>query len=552
MVRTWAEKEMRNLKRLASVGIACPVPHLLKSHVLVMDFLGVKGWCAPRLKDASLTQEQSMECYISIVIDMRRMYHECNLVHGDLSEYNVLWHEEKPVIIDVSQSVEQAHPFSSEFLRKDITNITDFFAKKNLNILTKTELFEFIIDKYLLVDNNLNSHNNNSIIPVEVIKEKLVSLLYKKFYDIDKINSNSINTNAVFQQNNDSNNDNNNNNINNNNNTLSKSILSSDNIINYNFENNNNINFENNDKKNSNNDNYNNSNNDDENKADVDEAVFLRTFIPTSLNDFSNPQQEMERIMNGQRESVYEKVVRNMLGGNSNNNNNNFNSLNINENLDNCVTYKNVIKKNKKNNNSINNNNNSDNVLNTEDVFVDVESFDEEKNKKQPDNDNDTNYTNNNNNNNNRKVEYSIPKQFLLKSKKEKQIENNINNDDNENMTQNNENINDDNTDNNKNNSNNKNDIVDNNNNNDNNSDNNSNEDDDDSNSEDDNSYNSSIDENGKYRKQLPSRQDAERRKKEKEARKELRKTSKSEKAEKRKNKIPKHVKKRAMKSGKK
>jgi hypothetical protein len=187
MVRTWAEKEMRNLKRLASVGIACPVPHLLKSHVLVMDFLGVKGWCAPRLKDASLTQEQSMECYISIVIDMRRMYHECNLVHGDLSEYNVLWHEEKPVIIDVSQSVEQAHPFSSEFLRKDITNITDFFAKKNLNILTKTELFEFIIDKYLLVDNNLNSHNNNSIIPVEVIKEKLVSLLYKKFYDIDKL-----------------------------------------------------------------------------------------------------------------------------------------------------------------------------------------------------------------------------------------------------------------------------------------------------------------------------------------------------------------------------
>ena len=46
------------------------------------------------------------------------MYHECNLVHGDLSEYNILWHDGRPVIIDVSQSVEHAHPFATEFLRK--------------------------------------------------------------------------------------------------------------------------------------------------------------------------------------------------------------------------------------------------------------------------------------------------------------------------------------------------------------------------------------------------------------------------------------------------
>lgn len=51
MVRTWAEKEMRNLKRLAAVGIPCPTPRLLKQHVLIMDFLGNDGWCAPRLKE---------------------------------------------------------------------------------------------------------------------------------------------------------------------------------------------------------------------------------------------------------------------------------------------------------------------------------------------------------------------------------------------------------------------------------------------------------------------------------------------------------------------
>ena len=106
MVKTWAEKEMRNLKRLHTAGIPCPQPYLLKSHVLVMDFLGNDGWCSPRLKDVTLTQDESIFAYICLIADVRRMYHVCNLVHGDLSEYNILWHQRRPVIIDVSQSVE--------------------------------------------------------------------------------------------------------------------------------------------------------------------------------------------------------------------------------------------------------------------------------------------------------------------------------------------------------------------------------------------------------------------------------------------------------------
>ena len=49
---------------------------------------------------------------------------------GDLSEYNLLWHEGRPIIIDVSQSVERAHPYANDFLKKDINNINDFFKKK--------------------------------------------------------------------------------------------------------------------------------------------------------------------------------------------------------------------------------------------------------------------------------------------------------------------------------------------------------------------------------------------------------------------------------------
>lgn len=50
MVRTWAEKELRNLSRLDAAGLPCPKPILLRSHVLLMTFIGNAGWPAPRLK----------------------------------------------------------------------------------------------------------------------------------------------------------------------------------------------------------------------------------------------------------------------------------------------------------------------------------------------------------------------------------------------------------------------------------------------------------------------------------------------------------------------
>ena len=63
MVQTWAEKEMRNLVRIHNAGIPSPRPHLLRSHVLVMDFLGQDGWPAPRLKDANISVSKARELY---------------------------------------------------------------------------------------------------------------------------------------------------------------------------------------------------------------------------------------------------------------------------------------------------------------------------------------------------------------------------------------------------------------------------------------------------------------------------------------------------------
>ena len=146
MVRTWAEKEMRNLTRLHQAGIPCPRPILLRSHVLLMDFIGTQGWPAPRLQDVEINESKARELYWDLSLVVRKMYHQCKLVHGDLSEFNLLYHEGKACVIDVSQSVEHDHPHALEFLRKDIHNITEFFRKRGVNVLTVKELFDFVVD----------------------------------------------------------------------------------------------------------------------------------------------------------------------------------------------------------------------------------------------------------------------------------------------------------------------------------------------------------------------------------------------------------------------
>ncbi|ORZ31893.1 RIO1 family-domain-containing protein [Catenaria anguillulae PL171] len=151
MVKVWAEKEMRNLKRLRAAGIPSPEPLLLKLHVLVMDFIGdSEGRAAPRLKDANLEGKRARSAYEQMIRIMWVLHNVCHLVHADLSEYNILWHKKQCVVIDVSQSVEHEHPQALEFLRKDCANITDFFRKKGVVTLSLRQLFDFVTDASLV------------------------------------------------------------------------------------------------------------------------------------------------------------------------------------------------------------------------------------------------------------------------------------------------------------------------------------------------------------------------------------------------------------------
>ena len=130
MVKVWAEKEMRNLKRIYASGIPCPEPVQLRLHVLVMGFLGdKKGLPAPRLKDVDLVGSDAEArwklLYLQLVGYMRILYQDCRLVHADLSEYNVLYHEDKPWLMDIK-------------------NVSDFFRRKDVDVLSERTTFGFV------------------------------------------------------------------------------------------------------------------------------------------------------------------------------------------------------------------------------------------------------------------------------------------------------------------------------------------------------------------------------------------------------------------------
>ncbi|OWZ70352.1 hypothetical protein AYX14_04248 [Cryptococcus neoformans] len=145
MIRVWAEKELRNLRRLVQGGVRAPVVHECKENVLVMDFLGTGEVASPRLKDAEIPEDRLPDLYAEMIIATRRMYQHCHLVHADLSEYNILLHDNHLYIIDVSQSVEHDHPRAFDFLRSDISNIEEFFSRRGVATLGIRKSWEFIV-----------------------------------------------------------------------------------------------------------------------------------------------------------------------------------------------------------------------------------------------------------------------------------------------------------------------------------------------------------------------------------------------------------------------
>jgi RIO kinase 1 len=125
LVYMWAQKEFKNLSRIEG-KVPAPKPIAIHNNVLVMEFLGEGGRPAPKLKEAQL---EDPEKYYNLVVEALKEMHRLRLVHADLSEYNILDWKGKPYLIDFSAGVLLDHPDSTEFLRRDIQNVVNFFGK---------------------------------------------------------------------------------------------------------------------------------------------------------------------------------------------------------------------------------------------------------------------------------------------------------------------------------------------------------------------------------------------------------------------------------------
>jgi len=143
IVLAWTNKEFANLKRARRAGVRAPVPLAVERNVMVMEYLGTDGTHAPTLADARLENPQTA---FEVVREYMARLYEAGLVHGDLSEYNIVVDDGELVIIDLGQAVTIHHPNSDEFLDRDCRNVAAFFARQGLDV-TDAELCAFVRER---------------------------------------------------------------------------------------------------------------------------------------------------------------------------------------------------------------------------------------------------------------------------------------------------------------------------------------------------------------------------------------------------------------------
>ena len=142
----WAVKEYKNLKRAKKAGLNVPEPIKVKNNILIMEYIGFGPIPAPLLKDIR-NPRNPVDLMEGILTFIKKLYQEARLVHGDLSEFNILYHNQEPVVIDVSQAVSIDHPKSEIYLVRDIKNMFRYFEKLGIKTPEPEEFYYETIDR---------------------------------------------------------------------------------------------------------------------------------------------------------------------------------------------------------------------------------------------------------------------------------------------------------------------------------------------------------------------------------------------------------------------
>ncbi len=142
IVFAWARKEIKNLEIAINAGVNAPEPIALRNNVLVMQFIGDDDTPAPSAKNMP---PKNPKRWMEIILEYLKKMYEKGLVHGDISEYNILNFNEVPYLIDFGQGVIKGYPLADELLRKDIENILKWFKKLGINTPSFEKVYKEII-----------------------------------------------------------------------------------------------------------------------------------------------------------------------------------------------------------------------------------------------------------------------------------------------------------------------------------------------------------------------------------------------------------------------
>ena len=141
----WARREFKNLEAAYDAGVPVPKPYFVRRNVLGMAFIGEDGKRYPLLNEITLETETYAKIYSQVIDAVKKLYRGANLIHGDLSEYNIfITPDDRIILIDLSQAVRVEQPVADQLLLRDLKNITRFFGKMGVEVSDPELLFEEI------------------------------------------------------------------------------------------------------------------------------------------------------------------------------------------------------------------------------------------------------------------------------------------------------------------------------------------------------------------------------------------------------------------------
>jgi RIO kinase 1 len=158
----WQSAEVDALYRLAAAGVRVPTPYNFYEGVLLMELVtGDDGNAAPRLNDVQLSAETAREYHAFLIQQVVKML-IAGIVHGDLSEFNILVGSDGPVIIDLPQAVDAAgNNHAKDMLARDVKNLADYFgqfAPELLNTQYAKEIWALYERGDLTIESKLTGH----------------------------------------------------------------------------------------------------------------------------------------------------------------------------------------------------------------------------------------------------------------------------------------------------------------------------------------------------------------------------------------------------------